>query len=226
MKLVIIGLDLTSIAILCYKCIVWKSARGLSWDMFVCIVIAAVLFVMPNLEFLFLDDISPSFIVMVICAFAMVVSFPFYAVKAPLEVPMDGPARPLFCRWYVLLFISLCIAVLLGDHHPDYSAHALPVTPDVLLPLYLDALSRIPQLWLMAFEEKHEALAYAFLTAAISTRVVECFTWVYFYSFANVLVLLPVLFQAIMGIDFLYICGRDMLRKFEAQRVNLISVNV
>jgi len=77
MDLVIIGLDMTSIAILCYKCIVWKSARGLSWDMFVCIAIAAVLFVMPNLEFLFLNDISPSFIVMVICAFAIVVSFPF-----------------------------------------------------------------------------------------------------------------------------------------------------
>lgn len=226
MDCLVIGLDMASITILCYKCILRKSAAGLSWDMFVCIAIAAVLFVVPNLEFLLLNEIGVSFVVMVLCAFAILVCFPFYAAKAQLEVPMNGAARPFFCRWYVLLFTSLCIAVLLGDHNPNWNVDLLPLSPGLLLPLYLDALSRIPQLWLVAIEKKRDILAYAFFAAVISSRVVECFNWVYFHSFDDLLLLFPVLFQAVMGIDFLYFFVCDILRRIESQRGNLITLEV
>jgi len=223
--LLVIMFDVASIGVLLFKIFVRRSGAGLSYDMFVCITVSGVLFLAPNMDIL-IEDIGPSVLMMVAYAAAVLVSFPAY-LRMVAKEPLLGPmARPLFCRWYVIVPFSLCVAVVLGDHHPDYSSDMLPLTPGLLAPLYLDAFSRVPQLWLVAYEEKKDALAYAFFAFLISSRLVECFNWVYFHCFHHPLLLFPVMFQAVIGADYLYFWMRDMIRLLEKRHFTAMSLEV
>jgi len=203
----VILLDSLAILVLLLKLVMFRSARGLSYDMFVCMVFSGILFVAPNYEYIGTEDMGATLAVMVCNAAAVCVSFLLYLQKAPAEVPMGPQARPWFLRWYLLASVSVALAFMLADHEEHDLAKR-----ELLVPLYIDAAGRLPQLWLVASEpRKKESMACCFLALVITSRMVEATGWIIMFHFNNMVVLLPIILQATLGIDFLYFWLRSVL---------------
>lgn len=218
----VIVLDSLAILVLLLKLVVFRSARGLSYDMFVCMVFSGVLFVAPNYEYIGMDDMGATLLVMVCNAAAVCVSFVYYLPKAPAEVPMGPQARPWFLRWYVLASVSVVLALMLCDHDEHDLAKR-----ELLIPLYIDAAGRLPQLWLVAMEpRKKDWLACCFLALVIASRMVEAMGWIIMFQFTNMVVLLPIILQATLGIDFLYFWLRSVLFDASFEQGWRMSVDV
>jgi len=193
-------LDCITIVVLLLKTVVLRSASGLSYDMFVCMILAGLLFSLPAFEYILHVDFIAIPVVMICYAVALCVSFFFYLKKASAEVPMGPHARPVFLRWYTLFFVSVLLGVVFGKNEETDLAQTT-----LLVPLYLDAAGRLPQLWLVAMEpHKKEVLTCWFLAFVIGSRLLEALGWIVQFHLNNMVVLLPSMLQAAIGIDFLY----------------------
>jgi len=202
-------LDLSSVAILMHKVFNLRSPAGLSRDMYVCMTISSVMFPVCYFDKAATCGVSENLVIMVIQAVCSVVSFVAFS-----RMPQKDYVRPFFCHWRTLVVGTLATALAACMLSRTLAQFTL------LVPLYLDAASRIPQLWLVSYESSNDPYAAAFFAATISSRVVEACSWMWLYSFNDLAVLGPVILQAFFGLDFLYFYCTNLIR---ALRANLRS---
>jgi len=204
-EIVYFFLDLSSAAILMHKVFNLRSPTGLSWDMFVCMTISSVMFPVSYFDKAVLYGVSENLIIMIVQAVCSVVSFVAFS-----RMPQKDYARPFFCHWRPLVVGTMATAITACILSRTFAQFTL------LVPLYLDAASRMPQLWLVSYESSNDAHAAAFFAATISSRVVEACSWIWLYSFNDLAVLGPVILQAFFGLDFLYFYCINVIRALRA----------
>jgi len=205
------ALDLSSMATILLKTCYYRSSAGLSYHMLVCYVISAVLFPMQYVSAIFTGSMDWNLFIMWLNAAVAIVAFVavvVYKPKSSRHAGTDVP-HPLWCRWHVLVAVCTAVGLFLGNL-PGRRGVALS---GLLVPLYIDAAAKIPQLWMVArVGGSQDFLALLFMSFIILSRAVEVFSWVWIFSFSMLAITLPIMFQVVFGFDFLYlwalcICG-------------------
>jgi len=202
-------LDALSVACLMLKIVYYRSGRGLSIDMLICTAVAAVLFVVPYAPRIFGMRINRSVLLMIL--YAAIICYCLAVVLRLRRSKLEGNEAtvPRSLRWYSLVAGSTLCSVVLA-----YLVGAKQRTPIYLLvPLYVDAAGKIPQLYLLSIQQDIDCLTGCFLASMIASRVVEAISWIYMWSFTDILVLGPIIFQALFGIDFLVLWVYKVYRR-------------
>jgi len=199
------ALDLIAPTVLMMKVCYWRNTRGLSQDMLVCSTIAACVFPLISIDKILQFHFSLSLFFMCFYAFALIyILYTFAHVSPKLAVRFGSKANPrvpLLCRWPVCLGASMVLGIFLAPFS------VAPVW--LLVPLYLEALAKGPQLWLFMDPSSRDPTATLVIVLMILSRVVEASSWVLVFSLNDLVILTPIIIQLFCAFDFVYLCARQ-----------------